>query len=105
MLVIGERIRQLRIQRGLTLGDVEKASGLLAPYISRVERGHTVPSLEILERFASVLEVPLYRLFLGPVAGAIVQEFELPDSTGAPQRLSALTSRGPLVLLFYRGHW
>jgi peroxiredoxin len=38
-------------------------------------------------------------------AGAIAQEFELADSTGAPQRLSALVSQGPLVLLFYRGHW
>jgi len=38
------------------------------------------------------------------VAGAIAQEFELPDSTRAPQRLSALVSQGPLVLLFYRGH-
>jgi peroxiredoxin len=40
-----------------------------------------------------------------PVAGAIAQEFELPDSTRAPQRLSALVSKRPLVLLFYRGHW
>jgi len=38
-------------------------------------------------------------------AGAIAQEFELPDSTGAPRRLSALVSRGALALLFYRGHW
>jgi len=39
------------------------------------------------------------------VPGAVAPEFELPDSTGAPQRLSALVSRGPSVLLFYRGHW
>jgi thioredoxin-dependent peroxiredoxin len=39
------------------------------------------------------------------VAGRIAQEFELPDSTGAPRRLSALVSLGPVVLLFYRGHW
>jgi peroxiredoxin len=43
-------------------------------------------------------EVPL-------VPGAITQEFELPDSTGVRQRLSALVSRAPLVVLFYRGHW
>ena len=63
MMLIGERLRQLREQRGLSQGDVEKASGLLRGYISRVENGHTVPTLETLERFAVALDVPLYRLF------------------------------------------
>jgi len=62
-MVIGERIRQLREQKGFSQGEVEKASGLLRCYISRVEHGHTVPSLDTLERFASALEVPLYRFF------------------------------------------
>ena len=60
---IGQRLRQLREQKGLSQGDIEKASGLLRCYISRVEHGHTVPSLETLERFAGALDVPLYRLF------------------------------------------
>ena len=63
MMLIGERLRQLREQRGLSQGDVEKASGLLRGYISRVENGHTVPTLETLERFAVAFDVPLYRLF------------------------------------------
>jgi transcriptional regulator with XRE-family HTH domain len=62
-MLIGERLRQLREQKTLSQGDVEKASGLLRCYISRVEHGHTVPSLETLERFAAALDVPLYRLF------------------------------------------
>lgn len=62
-MLIGHRIRQLREQKGLSQGDIEKASGLLRCYISRVEHGHTVPSLETLERFAAALDVPLYRLF------------------------------------------
>lgn len=62
-MLIGERIRQLRETKQLSQGDVEKASGLLRCYISRVEHGHTVPSLETLERFAAALDVPLYRLF------------------------------------------
>src|SRR5215469_3357041 len=32
-------------------------------YISGVERGHTVPSIETLERFAAALGVPMYQLF------------------------------------------
>lgn len=62
-MLIGERIRQLREQKGLSQGDIEKSSGLLRCYISRVEHGHTVPALETLERFAAALDVPLYRLF------------------------------------------
>lgn len=60
---IGLRIRQLREQKGLSQGDVEETTGMLRCYISRVENGHTVPSLETLERFAAALDVPLYRFF------------------------------------------
>jgi transcriptional regulator with XRE-family HTH domain len=62
-MLIGQRIRNLRTQKGLSQGDIEKASGRLRCYISRVEHGYTVPSLETLERFANALEVPLHRLF------------------------------------------
>jgi transcriptional regulator with XRE-family HTH domain len=62
-MLIGERIRKLREEKGMSQGDVEKSSGLLRCYISRVEHGHTVPSLETLERFAAALDVPLYTLF------------------------------------------
>lgn len=60
---IGERIRALREQRRLSQGDIEERTGLLRCYVSRVENGHTVPSLETLERFAGALDVPLYKLF------------------------------------------
>ena len=60
---IGERIREMREWRQLSQGDIEEKTGLLRCYISRVENGHTVPSLETLERFAGALDVPLYKLF------------------------------------------
>lgn len=62
-MVIGHRLRKLREQNNLSQGDIEKRTGLLRCYISRVENGHTVPSLETLERLASALDVPLYQLF------------------------------------------
>jgi transcriptional regulator with XRE-family HTH domain len=62
-MVIGRRLRKLREERDLSQGDLEKRTGLLRCYISRVENGHTVPSLETLERLAAALEVPLYQLF------------------------------------------
>ena len=62
-MVIGRRLRKLREEKSLSQGDIEKRTGLLRCYISRVENGHTVPSLETLERLAAALEVPLYQLF------------------------------------------
>jgi transcriptional regulator with XRE-family HTH domain len=62
-LVIGHRLRQLRKQKALSQGDIEKRTGLLRSYVSRVENGHTVPSVENLEKFALALEVPMYQLF------------------------------------------
>jgi transcriptional regulator with XRE-family HTH domain len=62
-MVIGERLEDLREQKKTSQGDVEKRTGLLRCYISRVENGHTVPSLETLEKMARALEIPTYRLF------------------------------------------
>jgi transcriptional regulator with XRE-family HTH domain len=62
-MIIGERIRLLREQKKLSQGDIEKRTGLLRCYISRVENGHTVPAIETLEKLARAMEVPLYQLF------------------------------------------
>lgn len=62
-MIIGTRLRKMREERNLSQGDIEKRTGLLRCYISRVENGHTVPSLETMERLAAALEVPLYALF------------------------------------------
>ena len=62
-MIIGIRLRKLREERKLSQGDIEKRTGLLRCYISRVENGHTVPSLETLERLAAAMEIPLYQLF------------------------------------------
>jgi transcriptional regulator with XRE-family HTH domain len=62
-MLIGDRLRSLREAKGLSQGDIEKRCGLLRAYISRVENGHTVPSVETLEKLARALEVPLYQLF------------------------------------------
>lgn len=56
-------VRRLRYEEGLSQGDEEDRTGLLRCYISRVENGYTVPSLETLQRFAGALGVPLYRPF------------------------------------------
>src|ERR1700736_4084803 len=62
-MVIGERLRVLRTEKRLSQGDIEKRTGLLRCYVSRVEHGYTVPAVETLEKFARTLEVPMYELF------------------------------------------
>ena len=62
-MVIGDRLRELRESKKLSQGDIEKRTGLLRCYISRVENGHTVPAIETLEKLARALEIPLYQLF------------------------------------------
>lgn len=79
-MIIGERLRQIREQKELSQGDIERKIGLLRCYISRVENGHTVPSVETLEKFAHALEVPMYQLFY--------------DSEKPPE-LPNLSKRGP----------
>ena len=62
-MIIGDRLREMREEKKLSQGDIEKRTGLLRCYISRVENGHTVPAIETLEKMARALEVPLYQLF------------------------------------------
>lgn len=62
-MIIGDRLRAIREQKKLSQGDIEHRCGLLRCYLSRVENGHTVPSIETLEKMARALEVPLYQLF------------------------------------------
>lgn len=62
-MLIGDRLRALREEKRLSQGDIEKRTGLLRCYISRVENGHTVPAIETLEKMARALEVPMYQLF------------------------------------------
>jgi transcriptional regulator with XRE-family HTH domain len=80
-MIIGDRIRLLREIKKLSQGDIEKRTGLLRCYISRVENGHTVPAIETLEKLARAMEIPLYQLFYDGE--------EPPDLPNLPKRKSA----------------
>lgn len=62
-MLIGQRVRSLRRKQQLSLGDIEKRVGLMRTYVSRVERGRTIPSLDTLEKLAFALRLPMYRFF------------------------------------------
>ena len=83
-MIVGERLRMVREEKQLSQGDIEKRSGLLRCYISRVENGHTVPAVETLEKLARALEVPLYELMY--------------EGEGPPKPLAATTGTASIKL-------
>ncbi|MGD0696907.1 MAG: helix-turn-helix transcriptional regulator [Terriglobia bacterium] len=60
---IGQKLHELRMAKSFSQGDIEKRTGLLRCYVSRVENGHTVPNLETLRKWATALDVEMYQLF------------------------------------------
>jgi transcriptional regulator with XRE-family HTH domain len=77
-MVIGQKLKELREAKNLSQGDIEKRTGLLRCYTSRVENGHTVPSVDTLEKYSRGLEIPLYRLFTD---GQPVKKLNLSESS------------------------
>ena len=63
LMNIGETIRNFRLQKGMSQGDIEKRTGLLRCYLSRVENGHTIPSLDTLAKIATAMDLPLAQFF------------------------------------------
>ncbi len=85
---IGKRLRQLREAKGLSQGDIERRSGLLRSYISRVEGGYTAPSLATLEKFAGALEIQPYQLlYLGQGRPSFPKVQDQPGMSKAAKRL------------------
>jgi len=69
VIKIGTAIRAHRLQKGLSQGDIEKKTGLLRCYLSRVENGHTVPSLDTLSKIARALDLPITQFFADETMG------------------------------------
>jgi transcriptional regulator with XRE-family HTH domain len=99
---IGMTIREFRLQRGMSQGDIEKRTGLLRCYLSRVENGHTVPSLETLQKIALALDCPLSHFFaedpVREMPGISLSESEIHFLTEI-QRYSANLTEGDRRLL------
>jgi transcriptional regulator with XRE-family HTH domain len=113
-MVIAERLRALREQKQLSQGDIENRTGLLRCYISRVENGHTMPSIETLEKLARALEVPVYQLFYDGEKPPAIKPRKISEGWGSTgqdartlerfRRLLRRTSAGDLELLMSMAH-
>jgi transcriptional regulator with XRE-family HTH domain len=89
---VGKKLRALREAKGLSQGDIERRSGLLRSYISRVEGGYTAPSLSTLEKFAKALEVEPYQL--------LFQGVGRPSAPRVPEQVGVSKPAKRLVKLF-----
>jgi transcriptional regulator with XRE-family HTH domain len=94
-MIIGDRLRVVREEKKFSQGDIEKRTGLLRCYISRVENGHTIPSIETLEKLARALEIPLYKLFYDGEALPALRIFPIDEPvkilSGVPLAKRAVT--------------
>jgi transcriptional regulator with XRE-family HTH domain len=100
---IGTTIRAHRLQRGFSQGDIEKKTGLLRCYLSRVENGHTVPSLDTLSKIAIALDLPISQFFAEdgprPLNGHKLSDDELKFLTQVRRYSSNLNENDRKVLL------
>src|SRR6202166_3643575 len=76
---IGSTIRDYRLQKGMSQGDIEKRTGLLRCYLSRVENGHTIPSLETLQKIARALDLQLAQFFTEDAVGKEMSPLRLSE--------------------------
>ena len=62
--MIGERIRELRSNKNLSLSEFARRTGMSKSMVSQVEHGNTNPSVETIRGIAAALEVPVFTLCL-----------------------------------------
>jgi transcriptional regulator with XRE-family HTH domain len=61
-MLIGQKLREIREAKKMSQVEIAEVTGLVQPYVSRVENGHTIPGVETLEKWASALKIPLYQI-------------------------------------------
>ena len=63
-MIVGERLRTIRESKQMTQRDIEQKTGLKRSYLSRCEGGHTVPSVETLEKWTRAMGISMNQLFV-----------------------------------------
>lgn len=61
---VGEKIRLLRLQKGMSQEQLALHSGINTSYLGQVERGEKNPTIKTLEKIATGLDTPLGNLFV-----------------------------------------
>lgn len=75
--MIGKNIYELRKKRGLTLSELAGRANISKSYLSNIERNmNRNPSIQVVKKIASVLDVDLHMLLK---VGVSEEDFQLPD--------------------------
>jgi transcriptional regulator with XRE-family HTH domain len=91
MSQIGEELRRLRLHRGVTLRDVEKATKISNAYLSQLENGKTdQPSPRVLHKLAEFYKVP-YEALMG-VAGYLRPTQNGQNNAGTPLHTALMSA-------------
>ncbi len=106
--LVGQRIRQRRKERGLSLRELAELVDLTASFLSLVERGHNAPSLDSLRRIATALDVPMFYFTQSNSPNPVVRRNERIKITFPPgdltMELLVPNLRGPLEVFISRVH-
>ncbi len=62
--MLGEKIREYRISKGMSMKDLAQETGLTSGFISQVERNLTEPSITSLRKLSDALEVAMFKFFI-----------------------------------------
>ena len=63
--MIGKRIQELRLKRGMSLSELAERAGVAKSYLSAIERMIQInPSIQVLEKLSSVLGIPVQQLLV-----------------------------------------
>ncbi|MFV0495019.1 helix-turn-helix domain-containing protein [Mycobacterium sp.] len=86
------RLRAVRKQRGLTLTELAGQTGLTKGYLSKVERGHSTPSIAVALKVARVLSVDIGHLFCESAVEENLAVDRTPDQSAPVERYRALAT-------------
>lgn len=73
-VAFGQRLRELRLQRGMSQEAFADYCGFARSYMSRLERGAGNPSLDAIQALADGLEVEVVELFTTPASITILDQ-------------------------------
>jgi DNA-binding XRE family transcriptional regulator len=81
--IVAWNVRQLRVRQGMSSETLAASAGVDRSYLGRLERGHANPTIEVLERLASILKIEIGELFIAPLLAA---KFPSPLPAGRARR-------------------
>ena len=70
-MLIGEKIRDSRKEKGMTVKELAEEAAVTTGYISQIERNQIEPSLSVLKRISKILNLPLAVLFATEATGDV----------------------------------